>query len=83
MTDIERMALEILGRIAKRNVEELETNLHLIGDLGIDSPKALELICDIEDDLGLEFPDSAIDQLNTVGDLMAMVRSASSAPVGA
>ncbi len=82
MTEMERKALEILARIAKKDVAELEAAHDLVGDLGIDSPKALELVCDIEDDCGFEVPDDAVGQMDTVGDMLAMVRSCAPAPAG-
>jgi len=75
MTEMEEKALGILARIAKKDVAELKPTQDLVGDLGIDSPKALELVCDIEDDCGFEVPDDAVGEMETVGDLLAMVRS--------
>lgn len=83
MTEMEEKALGILARIAKKDVAELGAAQDLVGDLGIDSPKALELVCDIEDDLGFEVPDDAVGEMETVGDLLAMVRSAAPEPVRA
>lgn len=83
MTEMEEKALGILARIAKKDVAELNAAQDLVGDLGIDSPKALELVCDIEDDLGFEVPDDAVGGLETVGDLLAMVRSSAPEPVRA
>ncbi len=76
MSDIEeRKALEILGRIVKLDVSKLSLDQNLVGDLAIDSPKALELLCDIEEECGIEVPDDAIGRLDTVGDVIEMVRS--------
>jgi len=75
LNDMERTALDILARIARLPAEELAPEQDLVADLGIDSPKALELLCDIEDECGIEIPDDAIGQMNTVGDLLAMLGS--------
>ncbi len=76
MSDMERKALDILARIAKRDAGELSPEHELVADLAIDSPKALELLCDIEDECGIEIPDDAVNKLETVGDVIGMVRSA-------
>ncbi len=83
MSEIEKKALEILARIAKKDVAELEPAMDLVGDLGIDSPKALELVCDIEDECGFEVPDDAVGEMETVGDLLTVVRSCVETPLAA
>lgn len=76
LNDMESQALDILARIAQLPVNELVPEQDLVADLGIDSPKALALLCDIEDECGIEIPDDAVGRMNTVGDLLAMLRSA-------
>ncbi len=79
MTDLERKAVAILSRIAKRDAAELKPGQDLVADLGIDSPKALEMICDLEEECGIEVPDDAVGTLETVGDVLKIVRDAESA----
>lgn len=75
MSDIEQKAVEILARIARRDPSELSPEQDLVGDLSIDSPKALELLCDIEEMCGIEVPDDTVGRMDTVGDMLEMVRS--------
>ncbi len=75
MSDKERKALDILARIAKRDAGDLSPKHELVADLSIDSPKALELLCDIEEECDLEIPDDAVNRLETVGDVLDMVRA--------
>ncbi len=75
MSDMKRKALDILARIARRDASDLSPEHELVADLAIDSPKALELLCDIEEECGFEVPDDAVNQLQTVGDVLEMVRS--------
>ncbi len=75
MSKLEDKALQILARIAKRDAGELSAEQDLVGDLAIDSPKALELLCDIEEECDIEIPDDAVNRLDTVGDVIEMVRS--------
>ncbi len=75
MNDMEKKALDILARIARTDASKLSPEQHLVADLAIDSPKALELLCDIEDECCIEVPDDAVNRLETVGDIVAMVHS--------
>lgn len=75
MSAMEQKALEILARIAGHEVADLKPGQDLVADLGIDSPKVLELICDIEDLCEIEVPDDTVGEMATVADLLAMVRA--------
>jgi acyl carrier protein len=43
------------------------------GDLGIDSPRALQVLVEIEDQLDIEVEDEEVANLRTVGDILAVV----------
>ncbi len=71
MTDGDRdRALEILAGISGVDRERLEPGMSLAADLGIDSPKALQLLVDLEDALDIEIPDEAAARMDTVGDVL-------------
>ena len=72
MTTTQQAALEILARIAKKDVAALKPEQALVADLGIDSPKALELMCDLEEKLGIEMSEDALARITTVGDVLAL-----------
>ena len=80
--ELESKALEILARIARCEPGALAADQDLVGDLGIDSPKALELLCDLEDECRIEVPDDFVGKMNTVGDVLEMLRSVQPAAVG-
>lgn len=75
MSEVEREALAIIGRIAKQDPAGLGPELNLVADLGFDSAKALELLCDTEDTFSIEVPDEALTRMDTVGDVVEMVRA--------
>lgn len=63
--------LAIIAEIAGRPVGELRPEHHLVGDLAIDSPKALQLLLALEEKLGLdEISDEAAAKMETVGDVL-------------
>jgi acyl carrier protein len=64
-------ALAVLARVADRPRSEIGIDMDLVGDLGIDSPKALELLLELEEALGVEISDQDASGLDTVRDLLA------------
>ena len=68
--DAKKKALEIVARISGMDADKLEPKLDLVADLGIDSPKALQLLLDLEDALGIEISDEDAAKMDTVGDVL-------------
>jgi acyl carrier protein len=66
-------ALDVIGRIAGKPSAELVEKDELVADLGIDSPKALQLLIELEDALGVEISDDDAAKMDTVGDILAQV----------
>ena len=65
------IALAVLARVAGKPQDEISTDMKLVGDLGIDSPKALELLLELEDALGTEISDEDASAMETVSDVIA------------
>ena len=65
--------LDVLARIAGVDVATLAPEQHLVVDLGIDSPKALRLLVELEDRLDVEIEDEDAAGLKTVGDVLEYV----------
>ena len=68
--DVKRKALEIVAAISGKEAADLEPGLDLVADLGIDSPKALQMLLDLEDALGIEISDEDAAKMDTVGDIL-------------
>lgn len=64
--------IEIIAREAKCSTEEVTLNTRL-DDLGIDSLKAIVILSELEDRLGIEIPNEIIGSINTVGDIVTKV----------
>ena len=71
--DASRKALEVIAEVAERQVDDLARTHHLMADLGIDSPKGLRLIMDLEDAFGFEISDDDAEGLETVGSILDYV----------
>lgn len=64
--------IEIIAREAKCPVEKITLNTGLAA-LGIDSLKAIVILSELEDLLGIEIPNEIIGSINTVGDIVTKV----------
>ena len=67
------IALEVLAEVSGRPVAELDVGLDLVADLGIDSPRALRLLVELEDRLDVEIPDDVAARISTVGDIVELI----------
>ena len=68
-------ALAVIAKVSKVEVDALSPDLDLVADLGFDSAKALELLVELEDALGIEVSDEQAARLNTVGDILVVVET--------
>ena len=62
--------IEIIAREAKCSTEDITLNTGL-NELGIDSLKAIVILSELEDLLGIDIPNEIIGSINTVGDIVA------------
>lgn len=76
MTTNRELALAVLAEVSEKDPAELRPDMDLVADLGIDSPKALRLLVELEDRLGIEIEDEEAARMNTVGDVLAFVGDA-------
>ena len=74
--DRREIALTTIGKISGTPPEQLTAEMQLAGDLGVDSPKALELLLLLEEQLGIEISDEQAGEMATVGDILAFVEAA-------
>jgi len=69
--EIERKVKEILSRKLDRKPEDIRGDSRLAEDLGVDSFGTVELMFEIEEAFGLQIPDSDIEPVRTVDDVVA------------
>lgn len=65
--------LAVIAKVSKIEAAALRPDMDLVADLGFDSAKALELLVELEEALGIEVSDEQAARLNTVGDILAIV----------
>ena len=66
-------ALQLLAHVSGKDVLTLKPEAQLQVDLGLDSPKALELLMDLEEEFGFEISDEEAAKLETVQDILDLV----------
>jgi acyl carrier protein len=76
--------LDIVAKLCKMPRDQIRPEMNLVADLGIDSPKALQLLAELEDTLGIEISDDAAARMDTVGDVLGFFEgTGGAAPRGA
>ena len=75
--DVRERALGIIAEISGKEVAEVAPHHALVGDLGIDSPKALQLLVQIEETLGIEISDEEAARMDSVKDILAFLEQRS------
>ena len=73
MTSKIDQAKELIAKVSARDLSIVEAGQDLVVDLGIDSPRALQLLVELEDILGIEISDEDAARLETVGDILTYV----------
>ena len=68
--DKKQAVLDILAELSGAKTSEIDPGMDLVADLGIDSPKALQLLVEIEDRLEIEISDEDAAKMDSVGDVL-------------
>jgi acyl carrier protein len=64
-----KIATSVIAEISGTDAGEIQPGMDLVAELGIDSPKALQLLVELEDRLEIEISDEEAAGLDTVGDI--------------
>ena len=72
--DYKETALEVIAKVSGIDREKITPEMELVADLGINSPKALELLVELEDGLEIEIGDDDAASMNTVADIFGFVK---------
>ena len=70
-TTIEQRVIRCISRSTGIPVSEITADSHLEGDLVLDSLDRLGVVVDVEDEFGVELPDDALENVETVHELAA------------
>ena len=67
---------DILAELLDVNPDKIEMSSDLSSDLGADSLDAIDIVMSIEDQYGIEVPDSVIENMKTVEDIVNFIEGA-------
>lgn len=70
MSSKQEQVLEVLGKVAKKDPALLKPEHELAADLGIDSPKGLQLLMELEEKFKLEIEEDDAARMSTVKDVV-------------
>ena len=73
--DVKQKALDIVAKISGTDTADLRDDMDLVGDLGIDSPRALQLLVELEETLEIEISDDDAAKMDSVGDILGYLDS--------
>lgn len=71
--DVKEIVLEVIASVSGVDPEQIGPDSELVADLGIDSPKALAMLVELEDRLDLEVADEQVSRLQTVADVLRAI----------
>ena len=74
--EIETKVKQALVRVLGGHTENISSDKTLMDDLGMDSFASLELIFELEDQLGIKIPDEDAKKLVTVKDVISYINNA-------
>ena len=72
--DKKAIVLEVIAKVSGVDPGRVTPESALVGDLGIDSPKALAMLVELEDRLDVEIDDEAVTGLDTVADVLRAIQ---------
>ncbi len=70
---IENRLKEIISDYSGLSVGDIQNNMSLQTDVGLDSFGVISLICDIEESFGVQIPDDDMNNLDTLSDLITYI----------
>ena len=72
-TTIEQRVIRCISRSTGIPVSEITADSHLEGDLVLDSLDRLSVVMDVEDEFSVELSDDALENVETVRELVALL----------
>ena len=67
---VHEKVLQVIAKIADKEAGEVRPEMDLVGALGIDSPRALQLLVALEEAFDIEIEDEDAAKMDTVQDIL-------------
>jgi len=75
MADIFEKVAKIIEEQLNISKDEIKLDSKFVEDLGADSLDIVELMMSLEEQFGIEIPDSEAEKMQTVGDVVEYIKS--------
>jgi acyl carrier protein len=75
MSDAKKKVIAIIAEQLAKPEDSISESSHFIDDLGADSLDLVEIVMTIEEQCGLEIPESEQEKIKTVGDAIAYIEN--------
>ncbi len=73
MSDKQAQVIDVIAKVSKKDRTLIKPESELLADLGIDSPKGLQLLMDLEEQFKVEIGDEDAAKMVTVNDLVTFI----------
>lgn len=69
----ENQIVDLLAKVSKKDRASIQPEQDLVADLGLDSPKTLQLLAELEDTFQIEIDEGDEGRISKVRDLFAYI----------
>ncbi len=73
--EVQEKIFKLVAQATKTDISEIKESTSFIDDLNLDSLDMVELMMNMEDEFGVEIPESETEKLKTVGDVIQFLKS--------
>ena len=73
--DAKQVTFQVLSELSGKEQTSITPEMDLVADLGIDSPKALRLLLELEERFGIEIEDEDAAKLDSVSDILGYLEA--------
>lgn len=77
MASVQERVIEIVASQLGGNKEQITRETSFINDLGADSLDIVELVMELEDEFGIQIPDTDSEKIQTVGNAIDYIKAKS------
>lgn len=70
---VKEKIIEILAEHLEQDKSKITLESSIVDDLGADSLDVVDIVKDIEDEFSVEIPESEIENMKTVGDIVSFI----------
>lgn len=75
MESIEEQVIDIVSRVTRVPAAEIGPTTNLKTELNVDSLQGLQIVAEVESELGVRVPDEEVDFYTSIDSIVAMVKS--------